>query len=58
MYQKLKHLYPQYACREHMRALRVLEKEGLYHENEIPQLDDVSNFLKSKPMLLFIIKLL
>jgi phenylalanine-4-hydroxylase len=46
VYRILKTLYPSHACREHMRTLAVLERECGYSEHNIPQLEDVSNFLK------------
>lgn len=47
IYKELMDLYPTHACREHIEAIKNLEKNGLYGPNEIPQLEDVSNFLKS-----------
>ena len=48
MYKQLIDLFPTHACREHIEAFKGLEKEGVYSENQIPQLEDVSNFLKRK----------
>jgi hypothetical protein len=41
-------MYPEYACKEHVEALRDLEKAGIYSPEFIPQLEDVSTFLKRK----------
>jgi len=48
VYRELKQLYKSHACREHMRNLTVLERECGYGEHNIPQLEDVSNFLKRR----------
>nr|XP_022288026.1 tyrosine 3-monooxygenase-like [Crassostrea virginica] len=48
VYKQLIDLFPTHACREHIEAFKGLEKEGVYSENQIPQLEDVSNFLKRK----------
>ncbi|XP_078000010.1 tyrosine 3-monooxygenase-like [Glandiceps talaboti] len=48
VYQSLKELYPTYACSQHNKVFEMLEEQGLYSEDEIPQLEDVSNFLKQK----------
>jgi len=48
IYNKLLELYPKLACRQHIRALKLLEKQCGYSADKIPQLEDVSNFLKKK----------
>ncbi|XP_071943634.1 tyrosine 3-monooxygenase-like [Antedon mediterranea] len=46
VYTTLKDLFPTHACKEHINVFKILEKEGLYSPDKIPQLEDVSNFLK------------
>ncbi|KAH3746584.1 tyrosine 3-monooxygenase-like [Dreissena polymorpha] len=48
IYERLKTLMPKYACQEYLTAFQLLEKEGLYTAHNIPQLEDVSNFLKRR----------
>uniref|UniRef100_A0A6I8P676 Tyrosine hydroxylase n=1 Tax=Ornithorhynchus anatinus TaxID=9258 RepID=A0A6I8P676_ORNAN len=48
VYTTLKSLYPTHACSEHLEALDLLEKFSGYSENNIPQLEDVSRFLKDR----------
>ncbi|WAR08198.1 TY3H-like protein [Mya arenaria] len=48
VYDRLKKLMPKYACQEYQNSFNLLEKEGLYSQNAIPQLEDVSNLLKRR----------
>lgn len=48
VYVRLKELFPTHACKEHIRVFDTLEKECGFSEHQIPQLEDVSSFLKKK----------
>ncbi|XP_057180701.1 tyrosine hydroxylase 2 isoform X2 [Triplophysa rosa] len=48
VYRSLTSLYPSHACRQFLDALGQLESECLYGEDKIPQLRDVSAFLKER----------
>jgi len=46
VFKNLTKLYPKYACREHNHVFPLLIENCGYREDNIPQLDDISNFLK------------
>ena len=46
VYRQLKNLHPTHACDEYRANFEMLEKECGYSEHNIPQLQDVSMFLK------------
>lgn len=46
VYTKLVELFPTMACDVHCRVFKLLEKEVGYAKDNIPQLEDISNFLK------------
>ncbi|XP_043467955.1 protein henna isoform X1 [Leptopilina heterotoma] len=46
VFRKLTELYPKYACREHNHVFPLLIENCGYKEDNIPQLEDISNFLK------------
>ncbi|CAH1800151.1 unnamed protein product [Owenia fusiformis] len=48
VYRKLKELFPTHASKRHVKVFTLLEKECGYSENNIPQLETVSNFMKKK----------
>ncbi|XP_043915710.1 tryptophan 5-hydroxylase 1 [Protopterus annectens] len=48
VFRELNKLYPTHACREYIQHLPLLMKHSGFREDNIPQLEDVSNFLKEQ----------
>ncbi len=48
MFRELRRLYPKYACKEYLENWPLLEEQCGYREDNLPQLQDISVFLKSK----------
>lgn len=46
VFRELNKLYPSHACKEYLKNLPLLTKDCCYSEDNIPQLEDVSKFLK------------
>nr|XP_033808153.1 tryptophan 5-hydroxylase 2 isoform X2 [Geotrypetes seraphini] len=48
VFRELTKLYPTHACREYLKNLPLLTKYCGYREDNVPQLEDVSTFLKER----------
>uniref|UniRef100_A0A671QNS7 tryptophan 5-monooxygenase n=1 Tax=Sinocyclocheilus anshuiensis TaxID=1608454 RepID=A0A671QNS7_9TELE len=48
VFRELNKLYPTHACREYLNNLPLLTQYCGYREDNIPQLEDVSNFLRER----------
>lgn len=48
VFRELNKLYPTHACREYLKNLPLLTKYCDFREDNIPQLEDVSRFLKGE----------
>lgn len=48
VFRQLTTLYPTHACKEHNHVFPLLIENCGYREDNIPQLEDISNFLKGK----------
>ncbi|KAI1307959.1 Tyrosine 3-monooxygenase [Halotydeus destructor] len=48
VYEQLTNLFESMACQEHVKVFKLLEKECNYAKDNIPQIEDVSNFLKKR----------
>lgn len=49
VFRQLTALYPTHACKEHNHVFPLLIENCGYREDNIPQLEDISNFLRGKP---------
>ncbi|KAM8894146.1 tryptophan 5-hydroxylase 1-like isoform 1-T2 [Spinachia spinachia] len=48
VFRELHKLYPSHACKEYLKNLPLLAKYCNYSEDNIPQLEDISHFLKER----------
>lgn len=48
VFKTVKDLMPKHACMEYRKVFSMMEEEGIFEANKIPQLEDVSAFLKSE----------
>jgi phenylalanine-4-hydroxylase len=49
VFRKLRALHDTHACREYLYVFPLLQQNCGYREDNIPQLEDVSRFLKGEP---------
>jgi phenylalanine-4-hydroxylase len=50
VFRQLTQLYPTHACREHNHIFPLLVENCGYREDNIPQLQDISDFLKGESL--------
>ncbi|KAJ2848957.1 hypothetical protein IWW36_002973 [Coemansia brasiliensis] len=48
LYTRLHDLYPKYACHNYRQMFDLLEQKSIFTPDEIPQIEDISNFLKER----------
>ncbi|XP_041442210.1 tyrosine 3-monooxygenase [Xenopus laevis] len=48
LYKTLHNLHSEYACEQYINSLQLLEEVGIFREDSVPQLQDVSNFLQER----------
>src|SRR4051812_27436291 len=48
VFDRLSALFPSHACREHIKQFELLQKHCGFSRDNIPQLEDISQFLKGR----------